>query len=354
MKLKTKTLVKALNQIDFDKKATKEPFTLLFLKTIENKLNLSHDFEDASINILIDCESASDIDVVIDIKEFTKLVKAIKSDIITLSIDNDKLKINNYLILIESYEEGVIANKYNLDYVKILEINSNQFISMLNQVKAGMSKDEDRFILRGININNIDNKLNLVSSDGYILMMASQEIDIKEINETIPDFIITRILKAFKGNELLTISISTNRTKLLKIESNNTTFINRLIDSEYPEYVKIFSALGDEIVKVNKKQLIEATQEALAMADWEHNKTIFDFQNNILEIKVIKQDEIKYSNKMIIEGLINVKIGFNAELLLRILNSIEDDIITLRIKDHLSPVKIEANKFITVIMPIRI
>jgi DNA polymerase III sliding clamp (beta) subunit (PCNA family) len=357
MKLKTKTLVKALNQIDFDKKAIKEPFTLLFLKTIENKLNLSHDFEDASINILIDCESAGDIDVVIDIKEFTKLVKAIKSDTITLLLEEDlpgdKLKINNYSMQIN--KESVIQNHcqrlQELSFDKILEINSNQFISMLNQVKAGISTDKDKLRINGININNKNNKLNLVSSDGYVLMIKTQDIDIKAIDEIIPSLAVKKIIKIFKNNQLLTISLTEKR---IKIKSDNITFIFQLIDDEYPDYVKILSLIGGEAFTINRKKLLTITHEALAITTDKHNSTIFDFQDNVLEIKVIEQDEIKYINKMAIDGLGNVRIGFNAKLMLKMLKSIEDDIITFKVQKGVLPLGIKSNNFMGIIMPIRI
>ena len=109
----------------------------------------------------------------------------------------------------------------------------------------------------------------------------------------------------------------------------------------------------EELTSRMEKQLIEVAQEALAMADWKHNETIFDFQNNILEIKVIKQGVIKYSNQITIDGAINEIIHLNAEMLLSILKSIDDDIFILKIKDKISTIVIEANNFMDFISPLK-
>ena len=353
MELKTKTLVNALNQIDFDKKPINESSNLLFLNTIENKLSLNytHHSLDTTINILIDCEVASNINIAIDIQEFIKLVKTIKSDTIVLSIDCNKLKINNYSI---SIKDCALRTSFEKEYTKILEMHSNQFVKMLNQVKPAMSKDGARYDIKGININSKNNKLNVVSTDGKCMMLKTADIQTQEINNTIPDFAVKQIIKAFKSDELIIISLAqlTQYSSFLKIESNNTTVILSLIDCQYPDYTKCIT--GNEVVIVNKKELMAITQEAGAITTDNHNIIIFNFENNILEIKVKEQNEIRYSNKMTIEGLVKLEIGFNARLLLNILKSIDDDIITLKLKDSQGIMQIEADNFTGLIMPILI
>ena len=133
MELKTKTLVNALSQIDFDKKAIDESSNLLLLNTIENKLSLNytHHSLDTIINIVIDCEVASDINIAVDIQEFIKLVKTIKSDTIVLSIDYDNLKINNKLKINNLNE--VISNSNTIIGIQSKSIKRSKFakITML-------------------------------------------------------------------------------------------------------------------------------------------------------------------------------------------------------------------------------
>jgi DNA polymerase-3 subunit beta len=232
---------------------------------------------------------------------------------------------------------------------------SDQFVKMLNQVKPAMSKDPARQNIKSINIDSKNNKLNLVSTDGYFMIIKTADIYTQDINEAIPDFTVKQIIKAFKSDELLIISLNkTNTISFLKIESNNTTLVLRLLDDEHPGYTKGLSLVGNEVVIVNKKQLIAITEEAKAITTDKHNSIIFNFENNILDIKVKEQDEIRYSNQMAIEGLVKLEIGFNAKQLLNILKSIDDDIITFKLRDSEGIVKIEADNFAGLIMPIRI
>jgi len=361
MKLKTKTLVNALNHIHFDKKPIDESFNLLFLNTIENKLSLdyTHHSEGKSINILVDCEVASDMNIAVDIQEFIKLVKTIKSDTIVLSIDydnlkiNNKLKINNYSILIF---KDYAPTSFEKEYTKILEMPSNQFAKMLNQVKPAISKDPARCDIKGVNINNKNNKLNLVSTDGKFMIIKTSDIYTQDFNEIIPDFAVKQIIKAFKSDELITLSLdkTIKYNSFLKIESNNISLVLRLIDDEYPDYTKILSLVGNEVVIVNKKELMAITQEAMAITTDNQNTIIFNFENNILEIKVKRQNKIRYSNQMAIKSLVKLEMGFDAGKLLNILKSIDDDIITLKLKDSQGIMQIEADNFTGLIMPIRI
>lgn len=354
MKLKTKTLIKALNKIDFYK-SKDNTFRLLSIQTAENKLKLSYLDASCVSSILIDCEQIDDtININVDFEKFTKLVKAIKNDTIILEIDLDKLKINNYYLQNDS-SYSFSNSLETLDYKKILEISGDQFVKMINQVKPAIRNESSKYNqydTKSININSNNNKLNLVATNGTIMILKTQDIDIQDINEIIPDFIVKKIIKTFKGNKLLTISIHSEKCRRIKIQSNDIIFYSELSDGEFPDLNK-FSFLTNYEVKINKKQLIEAVQEAFAMADDEHNETIFDFQNNILEIKVIKQDVIKYNGQITIDGAINEIIHLNAEILLSILRSINDDMFIFKIKDKNSTVVIEANNFMAYIMPIR-
>jgi len=362
MELKTKTLVNALNHIHFDKKPIDESFNLLFLNTIENKLSLNytHHSEGKSINILVDCEVASDMNIAVDIQEFIKLVKTIKSDTIVLSIDydnlkiNNKLKINNYSILI--FKDYALTTSFEKEYTKILEMPSNQFAKMLNQVKPAISKDPARCDIKGVNINNINNKLNLVSTDSKFMIIKTADIYTQDFNEIIPDFAVKQIIKAFKSDELITLSLdkTIKYNSFLKIESNNISLVLRLIDDEYPDYTKILSLVGNEVVIVNKKELMAITQEAMAITTDNQNTIIFNFENNILEIKVKRQNKIRYSNQMAIKSLMKLEMGFDAGKLLNILKSIDDDIITLKLKDSQGIMQIVTDNLTGLIMPIRI
>ena len=286
-------------------------------------------------------------------KPTLKLVKTIKSDTITLLIDCDKLKINNYSIEVIVCDNKVI---FGTEYKKILEMPSNQFAKMLNQVKPAISKDPARCDIKGVNINNINNKLNLVSTDSKFMIIKTADIYTQDFNEIIPDFAVKQIIKAFKSDELITLSLdkTIKYNSFLKIESNNISLVLRLIDDEYPDYTKILSLVGNEVVIVNKKELMAITQEAMAITTDNQNTIIFNFENNILEIKVKRQNKIRYSNQMAIKSLMKLEMGFDAGKLLNILKSIDDDIITLKLKDSQGIMQIEADNFIGIIMPIRI
>ena len=111
---------------------------------------------------------------------------------------------------------------------------------------------------------------------------------------------------------------------------------------------------GNPFLIVNKKELMAITQEAMAITTDNQNTIIFNFENNILEIKVKRQNKIRYSNQMAIKSLMKLEMGFDAGKLLNILKSIDDDIITLKLKDSQGIMQIEADNFIGIIMPIRI
>lgn len=372
MQIKTKTLKTTLNRIDYTNnkiKIANNKFTFTFedllLEKKDNKLTLTYYINHYDyITTCIDCIDIdnNDLATIVDISEFNKIIKCIKSDTIRLSLDNAKLTINEFMISARNIDTNNEQSRYNIigngDYRDILTINSKQFLRLIDKVKDGISNDKEREHLFGININNNNNKLNIISSDGHTLIIASQDAEIQDCNLTIKKPLINKIIKAFSQDQDLKISqTSLNNANYIKIESNDTTLFSKLSDDYYPDYNKIFSFVGSQIVKIDKNQLLEATKQALIASQDKHNTTVFEFGDDLLKISVGKDQAIAYYKQIKIKRidcLEQIKIGFNAKLLLRLLKAIESDMVELKLKDEVSVMVIESDDLKSLIMPVRL
>tara|TARA_Y100000590_G_C15705105_1_gene1008277 strand:+ start:764 stop:1909 length:1146 start_codon:yes stop_codon:yes gene_type:complete len=245
---------------------------------------------------------------------------------------------------------------------KDFDISSQSLLKLLNKAKISISSDETRHYLNGIYFHKtiLENKsfLTGVATDSHRLSSSSLEID-QNINfepiilpkKTI--FQLITLLEQTTGN----IKVCNNKSKV-KFSMDNGVLISKVIDGRFPDYSKV-------VPKDNNKMLQIKLNE---------------FKNSIERVSTVSVDR-KEGLKMIIkkdslqlsvnspnsgEGVENINANFNSEdmsvsfnsrYLIDIASQIENEIITLNLKEAGSPVLIKdlSDKLsFHVVMPMKI
>ena len=129
-------------------------------------------------------------------------------------------------------------------------------VCALNFVQEAISKDKTRLYLNGVNLKSVGDDLDVVATDGYILLKTSLKTDLK-LNCIVPAQAIKTILKVFKGN----LAISYNKFKI-KICGGGYELVSYLIDGEFPDYQRLITK--NEMAfdyEINGKKLSEAIKQ---------------------------------------------------------------------------------------------
>ena len=245
---------------------------------------------------------------------------------------------------------------------KSFEISSEKLLKLLNKTKISISNDETRHYLNGIYLHKTtrENKSFLcgVATDSHRLSSSSIEIE-KNINlesVILPKKTIFQLIFLLEESNK-NIKISNSKSKI-KFEMETGVLISKVIDGRFPDYNKV-------IPKDNSKTL-EIKLE--------------DFKNSIERVSSVSLDR-KEGLKMLIskdavqlsvnnpnsgDGVENISakfnssdlnISFNSRSLTDIASQIENESITIYLKDPGSPVLVrdflDKNSF-HVVMPMKI
>ncbi len=281
----------------------------------------------------------------VNLKNIYDFVSNLKSEIINIKLDNNILTIsdeNNHISLntISSEEfPDIPDSKGNL----ILKIPAFDFSTALDKVTFATSTDISKLILSGVLFEFDDKNLKLVGINGF--RFSSVEVDniIKETKETLPNIIVpsysldsvSKIIKELDmDNDSYVYVYIFGKNNQIIFEIENVTFVVRLIEGKYPDYLKIFptdyesefTLLTQDLKDVVKLSSIFRFKDISRIyLDIDPKEGIIKFQSSLKEVgesNSIIKTKIK-GNKVIA--------SFNSKYIMDFLNHIDSEYINIYI-----------------------
>ena len=209
--------------------------------------------------------------------------------------------------------------------------------------------------------NGVKPKLNAVSTDGHKLSVITINYynGNGEINGVIiPKKALPEIKKIAASVNDNDIKISASKTKI-KIETEDTIIISKLIDAEFPDYKRVIPKDNDKILRVNKREISSIIDRISTVASDNHKgiKLVLTENNLYLESNSAENGFASEEINVDFNYPDKIEIGFNSRFLLEIISQIESDTVEVKLKDGNSAIIIKGssednNTF--VLMPIRI
>jgi len=365
-KAESKQLLKALSTVNG---AVERRNTIPVLQNIkivakDGKLSLFATDMDIMINSVINCDIIAEGETTIPAQMFFDIIRKIpdnqsiiakqESDSI-LNIKYGDAKYNLPCIAASEFpnlEEGSAEEE--------IEVDAKKLSKMIDKTRFAISSDETRYYLNGLYLHiskrNDKNQLCNVATDGHRLALSFVEFDNfkNPFGVIIPKKSVNEIRKIIDNVDSVKLSIS--RVKI-KIKAGDNTMISKLIDGEFPDYNKILPQNNDKIIKISKKNFFDCVDRVSTVANDKHKAIKLTIENNKMELEVSTNDgsfaheilPIEYRGEKIITG-------FNSIYLKDVISQIDNDILTLRLKDSMSPALIDGESMDCefVVMPIRI
>ncbi len=350
-----------------DKKNSLPILSNILIEAKENKLTLSSTDMDISIIEKIDCnvleEGATTINSQILYDIVRKLDENCEIEIIS---NNGKL-----LTLRASGSRFSLACLPKEDYPIIdqdnsgtsISINSKILFKLIDKTKFAISNEETRYFLNGLYFNiNRENDLNvvtLVGTDGHRLAKFSYnlEIDINEISGVIiPKKTIYELSKLLSEiDDDVEILITSNKVIFF---IGNIVFISKLIDGSFPDYKRVIPQNNNNILKINREILLSAVDRVSTIANDKSPVIKFKLLKNILNLNTVNNESSTASEDLKInyDGD-EIEIGFNSKYIMDIVNNLEDEEISINLKDNTSPIIALENSntnLVYVLMPMRV
>ena len=242
-------------------------------------------------------------------------------------------------------------------------LNSKTLFKLIDKTKFAISNEETRYFLNGLyfNITNEENKniVTLVGTDGHRLAKFSHEIGgkIDQISGVIiPKKTIYELSKLLSEIDS-DVNISIGSNKIIFV-IQDIVFISKLIDGSFPDYKRVIPNDNNNILKIDRNKLLSAVDRVSTIANEKSPVIKFKLLQNILNLNTINNESSTASEDLSIVYTGNeIEIGFNSKYIMDIVNNLEDNQISINLKDNTSPITAQENSntnLVYVLMPMRV
>jgi DNA polymerase-3 subunit beta len=255
-----------------DKKGTYPILSYAKLSVKDGSYNLSTTNLNHESSINGKCESivvgecAVPVALLVDILKNTPSDTELSIEVQSCNEDGGVMKIQfgkskfSLNILSSSEFPEIVCDEFKYE----LKVKSEVILRAINLSKDSICKDESRFNINGLLIHTAKNEsgenyINVVTTDSHRLTLVKIKAadDISIPHSIIPKKSLSQfesILKNAKDEEIL-MSFS---DKKLRIKTNDSEFITKLVDSTFPDYARVIPKNNDKKLIINRSDLSAA------------------------------------------------------------------------------------------------
>ena len=249
--------------------------------------------------------------------------------------------------------EGALPQDQNSFEYVIPQISLRE---MLRKTAYAASQDDTRKTLKGVLMSFRDGKLTMVATDGRRLALVEHEIELPDDAQRdviLPTKVVAELQRSLTtdGDARITIEKSQISFKL-----GDTRLYSKLLDEVYPNYRQVIPGEMNERVVVDRQLLLSAIDRVSVMTIDESNSTKLTFDANELIVSSAASEAgsardvvpIKYDGP-------HIDIVFNPGFVMDPIKAIDEDEVTIELRDGHSPALIKCSvPFLYVMMPLRI
>ncbi len=366
--IETDILEDALSKIltVIDKKNSRPILTYTLFTVSNNKIYLSATDLEVSAKYSLNATTEGNASFCINAKNLYDILKELPNTEITIELEESEnlLKITcndiHYSLLI--YESEEYPNLHFENDAQF-EINSDQLLEIINKTAYAISNDETRLHFNGIFLQEVDNKLRAVATDGHRLSLIEADLNSKN-NESLTNGVIIprkgvyELKKVSESYPNKTLSISVDDSYMYVTYEDQYYLGIRLIAREYPKYQAVIPNKTNYSLTVEKENLFNAVKRIKIMSNEKSNGVKIHLSNNNMTILANHPSlgDARETIPVDYEGR-ELEIGFNAKYLMDSVNILDSEDVTLELNNEFSAVVVRSNQmqnYLGIIMPLRI
>jgi DNA polymerase III subunit beta len=346
-----------------EKKSTKPILSNTLLDCTENQLRLSGTDLEVGVQVELKATVKKTGQLGVPAKSLYDIVREISAEEITF-----KRKDEQWLEILSGRSKFKVAGLPSQEFPTMPQIPEKGAFSldapalkaMIEKSLFAVSTDETKYNLNGVFFECSDEKImRMVATDGHRLSMCEREMTQKmKLPKPVllPRKGVMEIQKMITAEDGVLPFFWEGRNVIVK-KGPLTLFI-RLIEGDFPDYSQVIPKKNDKKVHLSKEHLIGAIRR-VSLLSQDHNRGIkWTFTPGHLELLCSNPDlgeareevECEYTGK-------HLEVGFNYRYFLDVLSVLEDDKVTLELKDEVSPcvIRSEVDKgFLSLVMPMRL
>jgi len=336
-----------LNSVNIALKAISSRTTLsilkcLYLQVQDNKFKIIANDLEIGIESYIDSIIIETGSVAIDAKIFSDIVRKLPNDQVTIMVDE-----NNLTTITCQKSKFVIPGQPGTEFIQLPQIKKGESFSfsqtvlkeMIHQTLFSIAQKGIKSALTGEFIEIRDNKLNLVSMDGYRISINQKKLEMsfRNVSAVIPGKTMNELSKILSTDEEDEVSIYFTDKHIL-FELDDSIIVSRLLEDKYPAYRSLFSIDYDTLIKIDRRAFMLSIERA-ALIGRENKKSPIKITIKENTMTITSNTELGnvYEEIMIEKEGNLLEIAFNPKYLLEALKVIEDETIYLQFTNTVNP-----------------
>ncbi len=240
------------------------------------------------------------------------------------------------------------------------EINSKQFLKLMNKCKFSVSNDETRHYLSGIYFHQtqLDDKIFLTAAATDSHRMSISKLLLKENINFEPIIIpkktifqISTLLENYEGN----VKICNKKSKI-KVELENSILISKLIDGKFPNYIQVIPKNNKKKLDIDLQLFLNSVDRVASVSLDKKDGVKFNLEKDKLNLSVNNASSGDGQETLSVKFDHDLDISFNSRYLIDIASQLDGDKIEIFLNDSGSPALIkDPSDFdsIYVVMPMK-
>jgi len=360
-------ILKAINSVvkAVASKTTMPILEGILIQTNENEIKLTTYDLEIGIEYIMECEIKEQGSTVVNATMFSEIIRKLPDTEITIYINEQNLLViecegSLYKLATMNPDEFPELPRINIE--NSIELEQNTLKNMIRKTIFGVSIEENRPIFTGCLFEAINNKLNVVSVDGFRLAWRSKFLNERtsDFKAVIPGKTLNEVNKIISDSyDSIKIGISKNQALF---EMENCKIVTRILDGEFLNYINIVPKTWETRIKVNKNNIQDCFERiSLISASSIEKEKKYPVKITIDIGKVTisctnQTGDAKEEIYVATEGK-NLEAGFNPKYFLDALKSIEDEEVYIDFGTNISPCVIrpvESEDYTYMILPIRL
>lgn len=336
-----------------------------FLMEAKNgKLKLVRtDMEMATVHF-VKAEIEEEGSITIPLKEFAEIIKNLADDK-EINLQSDE---NNKVHIKSGKSKFWVIGKPTAEYPAIPEVQGAGTVKldpvllqqMVEKTSFSASTQETRYILNGLLWSNSADKFEMVATDGGRLAVATHTAleGSSEFKIIIPTKILNEVCRFISiakpdKDTKIEVGVAANQVSFVM---NETTFISRLIEGNFPNYNQVIPTKKNITFEVFTKDLLASTRRA-SLCSGEFGSVVkYKVENNVLTVTSNSQN-MDFSDELPVEYTGEAfDAAFKPQYIMDVLKTISGDKVSFSFVNASQPVLVEPvdnTTFKYVIMPMR-
>lgn len=319
---------------------------------------------EVSAKVRVKAQVKSNCEFCINIKNLYRILKELSSGNIQMEIQEENLlkihysKIHYSLLIYRNIETPPF--KWNPGEQKFV-LKGSQILQIIDKTSHAISYDETRPFLNGLYLQQMDNGIRAVATDGYRLSLFETEMENLSEGPLVNGLIIPRrgiseLKKMAESYREDIVEISVDESFIYANAHNDYLLSIRLIAREYPKYQTRIPDKTAFTLKASRDSLYNAFRRIRVMSGEESGGISVKLTRNNMFIKAKDPaaGDAKESLPVDYDGK-EMEIIFNANYLIDALGNLEEGDVTMELNNKFSAVMLKTSgdpHYLGIIMPL--